>query len=253
MDGEETAGRDPGAVKAGPADPDELSVEQVAMMIDYTLLRPEASIGEYSAFMARARDCGFRNIFVPPCYAPLAEGLLGTSNVGIGVPVSFPFGYATPEVKAAEAVTALDEGATEIDVVMNVSAAVSGEWDIVQEDLEAVVASVREWERTTLRGPVVVKLILETPYLDGEGKREACRMAMESGLDFVKTATGLGPGGATVEDVRLMRSVVGREMGVKAAGGIRTWKETRDMIEAGANRIGTSAGPEIIEEFLGSR
>jgi len=115
------------------------------------------------------------------------------------------------------------------------------------------VASVREWERTTLRGPVVVKLILETPYLDGEGKREACRMAMESGLDFVKTATGLGPGGATVEDVRLMRSVVGREMGVKAAGGIRTWKETRDMIEAGANRIGTSAGPEIIEEFLGSR
>lgn len=252
MTGEETPGRDPGAARAGPVDPDGLSVEQVAMMIDYTLLRPEASIDDYSAFMARAREHAFRNVFVPPCYAPLAEGVLGATNVGIGVPVSFPFGYATPEVKAAEAVTALDEGAREIDIVMNVSAAVSGEWDIVREDLEAVVSSVRGWERTTLRGPVVVKLILETPYLDGGGKQEACRRAMESGCDFVKTATGLGPGGATVEDVRLMRSVVRREMGVKAAGGIRTWKEMRDMIDAGANRIGTSAGPEIIEDFLGS-
>lgn len=250
MSQEET---DPGAVRAAPADPQTLSVEQVAMMIDYTLLKPEATIADYSAFIARARDHAFRNIFVPPCYAPLAEGMLGASNVGIGVPISFPFGYATPEVKATEAVTALDEGAVEIDIVMNVSAALSGEWDIVQEDLETVVGAVREWEKTTLRGPVVVKLILETPYLDDEQKREACRRAMASGLDFVKTATGLGPGGATVEDVRLMRSVVGSEMGVKAAGGIRTWKDMRDMIEAGANRVGTSAGPEIIEDFLGSK
>jgi deoxyribose-phosphate aldolase len=233
-----------------PVDPDSLDKDLLLQMIDYTLLKPEKSIEEYSVFIAQAREYGFKTIFLPPCYVPLADGMLGISDVRIGAPIAFPFGYATPEVKIAEAMTALDEGARELDVVMNVSAAVSNEWDIVEEDLEAVVSAVRNWERMTIKGPVMVKVILETPYLDDEQKREACRRAMAVGMDFVKTATGLGPGGATVEDVKLMRSVVGDELGVKAAGGIRTWKDARAMIGAGATRIGTSTGPDIIEDFL---
>jgi deoxyribose-phosphate aldolase len=242
--------RDFGAAGGAAVDLASLSVEELLRMIDFTLLKPEKSIEEYSTFIATARKYRFRNIFIPGCYAPLAEGMLGATDIGIGVPISFPFGYSAPEVKIIEAVTALDEGARELDMVMNVSAAVSNEWDIVEEDLVAVVSAVRDWERVTLRGPITVKLILETPYLDDEQKREACRRAMAAGMDFVKTATGLGPGGATVEDVRLMRSVVGDKLGVKAAGGIRNWAEARAMMEAGANRIGTSSGPEIIEDFL---
>jgi deoxyribose-phosphate aldolase len=133
---------------------------------------------------------------------------------------------------------------------MNISAARSGEWEIVDEDLYAVVNAVREWEKLTVMGPVVVKLILETPYLDDRQKRKACRRAVAAGMDFVKTATGLGPGGATVHDVELMRDEVGDELGVKAAGGVRTWQDARAMIAAGATRIGTSTGPEMVEDFI---
>lgn len=233
-----------------PVDPDELSIDELSQMIDYTLLKPEKTIEEYSIFISTARQQGFKNVFVPPCYVPLASGMLGVSDVGIGVPVSFPFGYAAPEVKVSEALTALDEGAVEIDMVMNISAAVTEEWDMVEEDFEAVLTAIRDWERTTLKGPIVVKVILETPYLNDDQKREACRRAMSVGMDFVKTATGLGPAGATVEDVKLMRSVVGDKLGVKAAGGIRTWADARAMIAAGATRIGTSTGPEIIEDWI---
>ncbi len=233
-----------------PVDPDSLSTEDLLRLIDYTLLKPEKTIDDYTAFIATARKWGFKNVFVPPCYVPLASGMLGVTGIGVGAPISFPYGYAATEVKIAEALTAMEEGATEVDLVMNVSAARSGEWDMVAEDFIAVVEAVRGWERLTVKGPVVVKVILETPYLDDEQKREACRQAVSAGMDFVKTATGLGPGGATAEDVRLMRSVVGDETGVKAAGGIRTWADARAMLEAGANRIGTSAGPEIVEDFI---
>ena len=243
----ETAG--PEETSHAPVDADALTAEALIKMIDYTLLKPEKTIEEYSIFIAEARKWGFRNVFVPPCYVPLADGMLGVSDVGIGVPISFPFGYAAPEVKMAEALTALEEGAREIDVVMNVSGARSNEWEIVEEDFVAVVTAVRDWERLTLKGPVIIKVILETPYLDDDQKREACRRAVSSGMDFVKTATGLGPGGATVEDIKLMRSIVGDELGVKAAGGIRTWQDAHAMIAAGATRIGTSTGPDIVEDF----
>jgi deoxyribose-phosphate aldolase len=176
--------------------------------------------------------------------------MLSASEVGVGAPISFPYGYAAPEVKVAETVLALEEGAREIDMVMNISAAVSGEWDIVDEDIIAVTSAVRDWERLKVARRVPVKLILETPYLDDKQKEEACRRAVEAGMDYVKTATGLGPGGATVEDIKLMRRVVGDELGVKAAGGIRTWSDAKAMLEAGANRIGASAGPEIMEDFI---
>lgn len=234
----------------GQVDLSTLTAESLLRLIDYTLLKPESTLTDYTAFIAEARKWGFGNIFVPPCYVPLADGMLSASDVGIGVPLSFPFGYSTPEVKVAEALTALEEGAREIDMVMNISAAVSGEWEIVEEDMLVVVSGVRDWERLKGSGRIPVKVILETPYLSDEQKREACRLALACSLDYVKTATGLGPGGATVADVRLMREEVGDRMGVKAAGGIRTWEQARALIEAGANRIGTSAGPLVMEGFF---
>jgi deoxyribose-phosphate aldolase len=232
-----------------PVDPDTLTSDDLVGMIDYTLLKPEADLAAYSSFLATARRWGFGSVFVPPYYVPLAAGMLSATDVKIGIPVSFPFGYAAPEIKAAEALAALEEGALEVDVVMNISAARSADWDSVDEDLLAVVGPVRDWERATLKGPVVLKLILETPYLDDEQKREACRRAAATGMDFVKTATGLGPGGATVQDVRLMRQTVGDKLGVKAAGGIRTWEDAKAMIAAGANRLGTSTAVELVEDF----
>lgn len=234
----------------GPVDALELTAESLPKLIDYTLLKPESTVGDYARFIASAREWGFNSVFLPPCYVPLADGMLSATEVKIGVPLSFPFGYAAPEVKAAEALTALEEGATEIDMVINISAALSGEWDMVEEDMLIVVSAIRDWERLKAAGRIPVKAILETPYLDDGRKREACRRAIAAGLDFVKTATGLGPGGATAADVRLMREEVGDSMGVKASGGIRTWEQAREVLEAGANRIGTSAGPEIMEGFF---
>jgi len=233
-----------------PVDTASLTTKSLLRLIDYTLLKPDKTIDDFTAFIAIARKWGFRNVFLPPCYIPLADGMLSASEVGVGAPISFPYGYAAPEVKVAETVLALEEGAREIDMVMNISAAVSGEWDIVDEDIIAVTSAVRDWERLKVARRVPVKLILETPYLDDKQKEEACRRAVEAGMDYVKTATGLGPGGATVEDIKLMRRVVGDELGVKAAGGIRTWSDAKAMLEAGANRIGASAGPEIMEDFI---
>jgi len=233
-----------------PVDTASLTTKSLLRLIDYTLLKPDKTIDDFTAFIAMARKWGFRNVFLPPCYIPLADGMLSASEVGVGAPISFPYGYAAPEVKVAETVLALEEGAREIDMVMNISAAVSGEWDIVDEDIIAVTSAVRDWERLKVARRVPVKLILETPYLDEKQKKEACRRAVEAGMDYVKTATGLGPGGATVEDIKLMRRVVGDELGVKAAGGIRTWSDAKAMLEAGANRIGASAGPEIMEDFI---
>jgi deoxyribose-phosphate aldolase len=237
-------------VNLQPVDPDTLTKADLLAMIDYTLLKPEADLAAYSTFLAAARDWGFGSVFVPPYYVPLAAGMLSAADVKIGIPVSFPFGYAAPEIKAAEALAALEEGASEIDVVMNISAARSGDWESVDEDLLTVVNAAREWEKVMYKGPVVLKLILETPYLDDDMKTEACRRAAATGMDFVKTATGLGPGGATVHDVKLMRRTVGDELGVKAAGGIRTWEDAKAMIAAGANRLGTSTAPELIEDFI---
>jgi deoxyribose-phosphate aldolase len=237
-------------VNLKPVDPDTLTKDDLLGMIDYTLLKPEADLDAYTTFLAAARDWGFGSVFVPPYYVPLAAGMLSATDLKIGIPVSFPFGYAAPEIKAAEALAALEEGASEIDVVMNISAARSGDWESVDEDLLTVVNAVREWEKFTYKGPVVLKLILETPYLDDDQKIEACKRAAATGMDFVKTATGLGPGGATVYDVGLMRGTVGNELGVKAAGGIRTWEDAKAMIAAGANRLGTSTAPELIEDFI---
>lgn len=235
--------------KYSPVDPASLNFAKLPGVIDQTLLKPESTLEEYALFCREAERRRFRAVFVPPCYVPMAAGLLSAADTLVGAPIGFPFGYQAPEVKAAEALQALDDGAQEIDMVMNISAARSGEWDLVREDLDAVVESVRAWGKLHV-SKVNVKLILENPYLDDEQKVQACRLAAEAGLDYVKTATGFGPGGATVADVALMRRTVGSELGVKASGGIRTWADMRAMLEAGANLIGTSAGVQIVEDFI---
>lgn len=236
-----------------PIDPHALTAQDLLRLLDYTLLKPEETLDGYTRFLKRASRLGAKTVFIPPCYVALAIGMLSASETVVGSCVSFPFGYSAPEAKAAEALALLEEGVQELDVVMNVSAARSREWDLVREDLEEVVTAVRGWERLTSSEPITLKVILETPMLDEEEKRRACLIAAEVGMDYVKTATGFGPGGATVDDVRLMRSVVGGDLGVKASGGIKTWADAGAMLEAGASRIGTSAAPEIVEGFLDAR
>jgi len=163
------------------------------------------------------------------------------SDVKVCSTVGFPFGVSLPEIKALEAVKAVEDGAEELDMVINLSALKSGDYEFVKWDIAAVVDVKR------LSKEIIIKVIIETAYLTMEEKIIACKLAKDAGADFVKTSTGLFGGGATVEDVRLMRQTVGKNMGVKAAGGIRTYADAVAMIEAGANRIGTSAAVAIIK------
>jgi deoxyribose-phosphate aldolase len=230
-------------------DPDSLTREDLVRLIDFTLLEPDETLVAYARFLKTAAEWGFGAVFVPPFYIPMACGILSGSPVAVGTPISFPFGYSDPATKTAEALSAIEEGARELEIVMNISAACSGEWEIVEDDLSEVVDAVRSWEDSTLKGPIVVKAVLETPYLDREQKEESGRRAVSAGVDFVKTGTGIVPG-ATPEDVSLLRSIVGDDVGVKAAGGISTWEDARALIAAGACRIGTGTGPELVEGFL---
>lgn len=226
------------------------SVGHLTYLLDATLLRPEAGESDYLAFLRESVDGRFRAVFVPPCYLPMARMELQGSGVALGAPVGFPFGYQSADAKKAEAVFALQQGAVELDMVVNISALRSGRWERVREDIAGVVGLARRYDAGKGEGHVVVKVILETCYLSREEMRRGALLAMEAGADFVKTSTGFGPGGATVEDVRFLREVVGPGFGVKASGGIRTLAEVAEMVKAGANRIGTSAASTILREYL---
>jgi deoxyribose-phosphate aldolase len=169
--------------------------------------------------------------------------MLKDTDVKVCTVIGFPLGANTIESKVFEAVDAVKRGATEVDMVLNVSMLKSGDYDYVKKEIEEVVKAVKSY------GDIVVKVILETCYLTVEEKVKACQLTKEAGADFVKTSTGFGPGGATVEDVKLMRQAVGENFGVKASGGVRTAEDAKAMIEAGANRIGASAGVKIAEEW----
>jgi deoxyribose-phosphate aldolase len=171
----------------------------------------------------------------------LAASILRGTDVRVGSTVGFPFGVSLLDVKALEAARAVEDGACELDMVMNLSAFKSGDYELVKRDIEAVTALKRRFSG------LIVKVIIETPLLTSEEKVMACKIVKEAGADFVKTSTGLFGGGATVEDVKLMRQVVGKGFGVKAAGGIRTYADAVAMIEAGANRIGTSTAVAVIQ------
>jgi len=220
-----------------------ISKGQLAKMIDHTLIKPTATRDDVIKLCKEAEEHGFGCVCVNSAYVPLAKQLLKGTDVKIASTAGFPFGSSLPEVKAFEARKALERGASEIDMVLNIGTLKSGDYETVKRDIERVVDVKRSHGND-----LVIKVIIETGYLTREEKVMACKIAKEAGADFVKTSTGF-VGGATVEDVRLMREVVGRDMGVKAAGGIRTLKEALAMIEAGANRIGTSTGVAIIKEF----
>jgi deoxyribose-phosphate aldolase len=219
-----------------------MSREQFAKMMDHSLLHPSLTTEEIRKGCAEALRHSFAAVVVNPAHIPIASRTLHGSPVKVCSVISFPFGLSPSEVKAHEARAVLAEGAQEIDMVMNFSALRSGHADTVRNDIRAVVGEAKSFSKG-----VIVKVILENCYLSDEQKKQACMLALEAGADFVKTSTGFGSGGATVKDVQLMRKVVGQKLGVKAAGGIRTIDQALAMVEAGANRIGTSASVALVE------
>ncbi len=219
--------------------------DAIAGLIDHTALRPETTEAEIRKLCQEARRYGFASVCVNPYWVALAAAELGGSPVKVCTVVGFPLGATCTEVKQAEAETAIRAGAQEIDMVLNIGALRSGDHERVKLDIQAVVGTSHRWG-------AAVKVILETALLDDNQKAVACTLARLAGADFVKTSTGFGPSGATVHDVALMRMVVGPEMGVKAAGGIRTLEDLQTMAAAGATRIGASASVKIMEAAAGA-
>lgn len=221
-----------------------MDTHQIASMIDHTLLKPETTPAQISQLCQEAREHGFASVCVNPAYVAQAARELAGSPVKVCTVIGFPLGANRPRVKAAETELAIREGAREVDMVINIGAAKAGDWQLVEEDIREVVTAARQLEAET--GKIVVKVIIETCLLTDEEKIKACQAAVRAGADFVKTSTGFAGGGATVADVELMRRTVGPELGVKASGGVRNLEQAQAMIQAGANRIGTSNGVAIM-------
>ena len=213
----------------------------IAARIDHTLLRPEVTAYDVNALCQEALRFGFATVCVNPLWTARCASALRGTRVGICSVVGFPLGAMVSDVKVFEARRAIGDGASEIDMVLLVGALKAGDLEAVRQDISAVLAACRE-------GGALLKVIIEAALLSDDEKAAACTVAETAGADFVKTSTGFGPGGATVADVVLMRRVVGSEMGVKAAGGIRDLDQALAMIAAGATRIGTSAGVKIVAE-----
>ena len=223
-----------------------LTVEQLAGMIDHTFLKPFGTAENIEKLCAEARKYEFAMVAINPAEVETCVKLLEGSPVRVGAAIGFPLGQTTTECKAFETRDAIEKGATEIDTVINVRALQKGRLDIVKKEIKDMVAICRP-------AGVICNVILETCYLSDAEKETVCQIAKEAGVDFVKTSTGFGTAGATVEDVALMRRVVGPEIGVKAAGGIRDLDTALAMIKAGATRIGTSSGVSIVEAYKVSR
>lgn len=213
----------------------------VARLIDHTLLKPEATPAQVEQLCDEARSYGFASVCINPVYVKLAAERLEGSGVAVCTVVGFPLGATSAVVKVCEARRAMSDGAEEIDMVLHVGALKAGDHEAVQEDIAAVATACHE-------GGALLKVIIEAVLLNTEEKVAACQLAKAAGADFVKTSTGFAGGGATVEDVRLMRQTVGPQMGVKAAGGIRSYADLLAMVEAGASRIGASAGVQIVKQ-----
>jgi len=211
----------------------------ISRLIDHTLLRPDAIPAEVEKLCVEAREHSFCTVCINPCYVPLASRVLRGSGVGVCTVIGFPLGASSSRTKAFEADAAVKEGAAELDMVLTIGLLKAGENEQVREGIEEVVEA--SWGRA-------VKVIIETCLLTNEEKERAARIVVDAGAAFVKTSTGFSTGGATVEDVALLRRVVGPDFGVKAAGGIRDLLTARKMVEAGATRIGTSSGVKIAAE-----
>ena len=226
-----------GASRIGAVAPSCPPKYELARWIDHTLLKPDATQQEVEAICNDAREHGFASVCINPTWVPLAYRMLRGYESRVCTVVGFPLGATYPEVKALETKHAIDCGADEIDMVVNVGALKSGDYQLVERDIRAV---------TRAAGRHLVKVILETCLLNDEEKVQGSAISKRAGANFVKTSTGFSSGGATVKDVALMRQAVGSEMGVKASGGVRTYEEACKMVEAGATRIGASASVAIV-------
>jgi len=216
-----------------------ISAAQMAKYIDHTLLKPDATIDAVAKLCAEAIAYGFKAVCVNSGHVAYTAGKLQGTGVAVCSVVGFPLGAMQMRAKAFEAENAIAEGANEIDMVLTIGALKGADHKTVEADIRAV--------RQAAAGSIVLKVIIETCLLTTEEKVRACKIAKDAGADFVKTSTGFSSGGATVEDVALMRKTVGRQMGVKASGGIKDWSTAAAMIRAGASRIGTSSGIAIVE------
>jgi len=212
----------------------------IAKYIDHTILKPEATVEDVKRLCREAKEYNFASVCVNGCYAKLVSSELAGSEVKTCVVVGFPLGAMTKEAKAFETSQAIENGASEIDMVINVGALKSKDYNFVKEDIEAVV--------NVAQGKALVKVIIETCLLSDEEKVKVCEIAKEAKADFVKTSTGFSTGGATKEDIALMRKTVGPDLGVKASGGVRDFKAAMEMINAGASRIGSSNSIAIVNE-----
>ncbi|MGN8841382.1 deoxyribose-phosphate aldolase [Niallia sp. Sow4_A1] len=210
----------------------------IAKMIDHTLLKADATKEQIVTLCEEAKQYTFASVCVNPTWVKVASELLDGTEVKVCTVIGFPLGATTSATKAFETEDAIKNGATEVDMVINIGALKDKNYDLVKEDIKAVVDAAK--------GKALSKVIIETSLLTNEEKEIACKLAVEAGADFVKTSTGFSTGGATVEDIALMRKTVGPSVGVKASGGVRSSEDTAKMIEAGATRIGASSGVAIV-------
>ncbi|MBU5426807.1 deoxyribose-phosphate aldolase [Tissierella pigra] len=216
-------------------------MKNILGMIDHTVLKPEATINMIETLCKEAMEYNFAAVCVNPYYVRLCKEILKDSKVKVATVIGFPLGANTKEVKAFETIDAIKNGADEIDMVINIGALKHKDYELVKEDIKAVVGAAK--------GKAIVKVIIETCLLTEEEKVKACELSMEAEADFVKTSTGFSTGGATMEDVKLMKSIVGEKLEVKASGGVRDLDSAKQMIEAGATRLGTSSGVKIAKEI----
>lgn len=230
-----------GANRVSALAPDGSIDRSIASLIDHTLLKADAGYDDIRKVCDEAKRFGFASVCINPSMVSLASRILTSSPVKVCTVVGFPLGATLGEVKAFEAEASVVNGAHEIDMVLNIGALKSKDLVTVGQDIQLVVQACHAHE-------AICKVIIETAYLTDEEKISACSVAKASGADFVKTSTGFGPGGASAKDVALMRSVVGDDIGVKAAGGIRDWKGLQEMVQSGATRIGASASVKILQE-----
>lgn len=235
-----------GGVRFGLSGPESEAARQVARYIDHTLLKPDATRDEILKICEEGALYGFASVCINPIWVREAACALRGSGVKVCTVIGFPLGANTPDTKSFEARRAIFDGASELDMVINVGALKSGDDDLALRDIAGVVEVAHEVG-------YICKVIIETALLTDDEKIRACILSKEAGADFVKTSTGFSKGGATVADITLMRRVVGGEMGVKASGGVKDLKQAQDMIRAGATRIGASVGVKIIQEAAGGQ
>ncbi len=227
-----------------------LTREQLAKTIDQTLLSPTATLQAVHGLCVTAKRNHFAAVCINPSYIPIAKKVLSGSDVKICSVVGYPLGANSIETKVFEARDNVKKGADELDVVVNIGMIKSGNYSYIEKEIGIIISVIRREQMAEYNKHINVKIVIENGSLTKEEVKKVCKIVEESGADFIKTSTGFGVRGVELDDVRLIREVVTRNIGVKAAGGIRTFKDAQALIDAGATRIGTSSGINIIEEYV---